>query len=131
MSKKRKSKYKVGRISNSELDTVKALAVSGKGVDEISELLNRSTKSIQRYYDLAIEGIEKPESEQVKTTPKINSLDLMTSPRDEKGQRVIVMSKAASERGEHYAQMASKTVSRTSRGNLFDCSGKEITKRNG
>ncbi len=122
------SKTKKSRLSKTEKYVIQGMLVDSKSVEKIAQELDRPVAVINKYVD---SQHKENDVQEIVKTPKrkgLNSLDLMTSDRDEKGKRPIVMTKAASERGARFAQEAGGFTKRHE-GCIFDTDGESLTEK--
>ncbi len=118
-------KTKKSRLSKTEKYIIQGMLSDNKSIEKISEEIDRPVSVISKYVD------NKRTSEDVQEivtdeTPGIKTIDLMTSPNSPKGQRPVIMTKSASERGEHYAKNAGGFTKRHDKC-IFDTEGKSLT----
>ncbi len=117
---------KTGRLSIQEKYVIQGMIAANKTVDEISQELDRTEKTVQNYIDKELNNIcETVAKTKVQSSKKKKgrSLDMMTSP---KNKGVVIMTEGASQRGENFKNKKN-TASKFIAGNVYRISdGKKI-----
>ncbi len=120
------AKTKKGRISKNETYIIQGLLSDGKSTEFIAKELDRPVSVINKYVDSKRTEEDVQEIDTTKKSKGISSLDLMTSKDRPKGNRPIVMTKSASERGERFAENPAGFTNRHDNC-IFNTDGESLT----
>ena len=124
---------KKGRLSEVEQVYITAKATT-QSYDEIAKALDRTPAAVRKFVkslpqEAVVEGEEEEEDSWETPEQKgLDSIDLMTSPDKERGKREVIMTAAASARGDESAKKAASksTVNSRHKNDLFTTKGKKI-----
>ncbi len=127
---------KKGRLSEVEkvYITAKVTTDSGETIEQIAQTLERTPASVKKFAKtlspevVGEEEEEDPGSWETPKTKGLDSMNLMTSPDKERGKREVIMTAAASARGDESAKKArsQSTVNSRHKDDLYTTDGKKI-----
>jgi predicted transcriptional regulator len=126
-----------GRLSQNERFLIQGAIHNKKTPAEIAELINRTEKCVENYINGELSKLQdtivnvqleqNPVKPVVKSTLPKGQAKLTMANKTQSGKSgVAVMTQATSEVGDEFTKSMPKTMSRTSRGNLYTSDGIKI-----
>jgi len=122
-----------GRLSQADRYTIQGMLHNQKTPEEIAKLINRTEKCVENYINGELSKIQDTivnvqlEQNPPKPTVPKNQAKLTMATKTKSGKSgVAIMTQAASEVSDEFNKSIPKTMSRTSKGNLYTSDGVEI-----